>query len=174
MSILEKHLEFALSTPLFQEQHSKIRSSTRWKSLNTVWKLFNSKVSHSIQLNGYGQLIYFEIFVFVKLSWEHAPLRKICFCLCYIISDRICHLIGRCYYLRLLHWSGTCLATYQSSGAPHVIEADRKISLNMREKNPFLTVRVVKPCHRLPIEVVETLFFKIFITWEAMALRNLL
>lgn len=53
-----------------------------------------------------------------SLSWEHAPLRKIGFSLCYTTSDRICHLIGRYYYLGLLHWPGTCLAINQTSEAP--------------------------------------------------------
>lgn len=72
-----------------------------------------------------------------SLSWEHTPLRKNHFGLWYTISDRICHLIGRYYYLGLLHWPGTYLATNQPSGAPHLIETDRKISLNTRKKKHF-------------------------------------
>lgn len=55
----------------------------------------------------------------------------------------------------------------------HLIEMNRKLNLN-GTKNPFFTVRVIKPCHRLPIGVVESPTFRTFKTCLAMALSNLL
>lgn len=46
---------------------------------------------------------------------------------------------------------------------PHLIEMDRKISLNIKNPN-ILTERVIKPCHRLPTEAVESPFLETFKT----------
>lgn len=119
---------------IFQVQHSKIGSSTRWKSLNTMWKWFNSQVPHSFQLNGYEQLIYFKIFVFVKPVMRASTLEEKFFLPLLrqnLSFDRQVllpwpfRLARDLFSNKLVQWG------------PHLIETDRKISLNTRGKKPF-------------------------------------